>query len=395
MWVCCDVCCVVVMNVLGLYCVLLFVWQVFVVYVVLIVYVLLYLFEGWVVFGIGLFDYLFVLMQCYVMMFDVVMNVFGYLLFGVFGVFVLYLCWCGVVVMLIVGVFGVLLLGVMEVLQIYLLMCVVLNFDFGVNVFGVLLGVVFVVLVIGVLFDCGVLCWLCFVWLEVDGLMLLLFVVLWLFVIVFLLLFLFGIGDWFVVLWECVDVLMQDVVFVWLLVVWCVSEWFEWVDGWLFDLVWEVMFGGLMLFVVLVIVLFVMCLYVLCIWLLVVLVVVMFVLKVVVIFMQLVIGFVVVWVMFGVWFGIEFGFVVVFVVLCVLVMWCVLFVVFVLLVGVVFVNLLLVNLFFDFMLLGWWQGCYVYFNSFVCWFVWIWFYVVLIWFGQCVEYVWLLVVLCC
>lgn len=50
------------------------------------------------------------------MMFDVVMNVFGYLLFGVFGVFVLYLCWCGVVVMLIVGVFGVLLLGVMEVL---------------------------------------------------------------------------------------------------------------------------------------------------------------------------------------------------------------------------------------------------------------------------------------
>lgn len=73
--------------------------------------------------------------------------------------------------------------------------------------------------------------------------------------------------------------------FVWLLVVWCVSEWFEWVDGWLFDLVWEVMFGGLMLFVVLVIVLFVMCLYVLCIWLLVVLVVVMFVLKVVVIFM--------------------------------------------------------------------------------------------------------------
>lgn len=95
--------------------VLLFVCVSLLVYILLIVYVSWYFFFGWCDMGIKFFDYLGVCLFYYWIVFDVWINVVGYILLGLLLVLVLYLYLCFWWVIWLVMLVGVLLLVCMEV----------------------------------------------------------------------------------------------------------------------------------------------------------------------------------------------------------------------------------------------------------------------------------------
>ncbi|WP_175898330.1 VanZ family protein [Burkholderia vietnamiensis] len=363
--------------------------QAFAAYAALVVYASLYPFEGWVSLGIGPFDYLFAPLQRYVTVFDVATNVLGYMPFGALGVLALHPRWRGVAATLVVTGLGVLLSGTMEALQTYLPTRVASNLDLGANALGALLGASLAAPATGALLDRGALRRLRFAWFEADGATPLLLGALWPFAILFPSPFLFGIGDWPAALWERADRSMQDALLAWLPAAWHVSEWPERVDGWLSDSGWEAALGALMLFAALAIASLPMRASAPRVRLLIAFVAATLALKAAATFMQSSTGLVVVWATPGARLGIELGFAAALVALRVPPAWRALLAAVALLAGVVLVNLLPVNPFFDFTLSGWRQGRYVHFNSLARWLAWIWPYAALLWLGQRVEHAWL------
>ncbi|MBY4833448.1 VanZ family protein [Burkholderia dolosa] len=359
--------------------------QACVAYAALIVYASLYPFGGWVSLGIGPFDYLFAPMQRYVTAFDVVTNVLGYMPFGALAVLALRPRWRGAAATLIAFVLGVLLSGAMEALQTYLPTRIASNLDLAANALGALLGAALTAPATGALLDRGMLRRLRFAWFEADGATPLLLAALWPFAILFPSPFLFGIGDWPAALWERADASMQDALLAWLPTGWHVGAWPERIDAWLSDSAWEAVLGALMLFPALAIASLAMRAHAPRVRLLIAFVLGTLALKAAATFMQSATGLVVVWATPGARLGIEIGFAAALVALRVPAAARAALAAVALLIGVVLVNLLPVNPFFDFTLSGWRQGRYVHFNSIARWLAWIWPYAALIWLGQRVE----------
>ncbi|HUL64506.1 MAG TPA: VanZ family protein [Burkholderiaceae bacterium] len=141
----------------------------FLAYTVLVVYASLTPWTGWRDVGVGAFAYLSAPWPDRVMRFDVVVNVLGYIPFGMLVVLALRPQPRGAKAILIAAAAGTLLSGTIEAFQTFLPRRVSSNVDLVANVGGTLLGAVFGAWRAESLIDRGRLLELRFAWFEQDG----------------------------------------------------------------------------------------------------------------------------------------------------------------------------------------------------------------------------------
>ncbi|MGI4816323.1 MAG: VanZ family protein, partial [Janthinobacterium lividum] len=189
--------------------------QVLICYAVLIVYGSLYPLRGWLLLGIGPFDYLFAPLPQYLTTFDVITNVLGYMPLGALFVFSVYPRWRGVAAVCLALLAGGALSACMEAIQTYLPERVASNLDLASNALGTLLGAALAAPLARPLLERGILRRLRNMWFERRSGFLLEVLLLWPLAQMFPQPFLFGSGGWPRDAWDGLDPVAREILTIW------------------------------------------------------------------------------------------------------------------------------------------------------------------------------------
>ncbi|WP_174769954.1 VanZ family protein [Paraburkholderia hayleyella] len=363
-------------------------------YAALIVYASWYPFAGWRSQGIGLFDYLTNPLSHYLSVFDIVINVLGYMPFGALLVLALYPRWCGArAVGLALGL-GTLLSAVMEAGQTWLPTRVASNLDLVANVLGTLLGAVLTAPVVSGLLERSRLRRLRLAWFERDATALLGFAALWPLATIFPTPWLFGMGTWPSELWSRFDPAMQDALLNGLPdAVWHAWErhaaWPARLGAMLPDATWEALVTGLSLFAAGALASLPMRPRAPQVRLLLALIALTLLLKLGVSGLQSRAGLVFEWLTPGARWGLAWGTLALWLALRLSRRWRAVCAALALIVALLLVNLLPQNPYFDVVLADWRQGRYVHLNGLARWLAWVWPYAALAWLAFAAERNWL------
>lgn len=189
--------------------------QLLAMYLALILYGCLYPFSGWRSMGFGPFDYLTAPLPHYWTVFDLVVNVLGYLPFGVLTVLAVHPRLRGLRVVWLATLCGLLVSGSIEAIQTYLPTRVASKVDLATNTLGALLGALLAAPLAGPLLDRSFLRRLRFQWFERRTSFALTLLCLWPIAQTFPQPFLFGDGDWPRRLWDALDPATTGIVLDW------------------------------------------------------------------------------------------------------------------------------------------------------------------------------------
>jgi VanZ family protein len=358
-------------------------------YVALVVYGSLYPFSGWRALGIGPFAYLADPLPQYLTAFDVVTNVLGYMPLGALIVLALYPHGRGALAVCAAFIGGALLSGTMEAIQTYLPTRVASNLDLAANALGALLGGVLTAPATSALLDRGVLRRLRFVWFERDAAYVLGLTALWPFATLFPAPYLFAAGDLPRVLWDGLDPAMQDALLAWTPAAWDIASWPDDLGALLPDDSWEALITSCNLFAALVLATLLMRRRAPRMRFMLGLVAATLCAKAGATFLQSRAGLTLDWATDGALEGLFIGTVMAMLSLSLPRALRAGFAGGALVLGLVLVNLLPVNPYFDIVLADWRQGRYVHFNGLAHWLAWIWPYAALGWLASVAERAWL------
>lgn len=363
--------------------------QVLGLYTALIVYGSWYPFSGWRSLGLSPLAYLTDPLPQYLTAFDVVTNVLGYMPFGASVMLAVYPRWRGTAAVALAFGLGVVLSGTMEAVQTYLPTRVASNLDLAANALGALLGAALIAPATGALLDRGLLRRLRLVWFRRDTAALVCLAALWPFATMFPAPRLFGLGDWPRALWLRADSGMQDALLAWLPAAWHVQTWPGRLGTALPDDGWEALIATLTLLAAGALASLPMRERAPRVRLLLVLVALTVFIKVGATFLQSEAGLVFNWATPGALAGVAGGTLAMLLALRLPRRWRAALAAGALVIGLLLVNLLPVNPYFDVTLADWRQGRYLHFNGLAHWLAWMWPYAALVWLAFSAERAWL------
>lgn len=184
-------------------------------FVLLVIYASLYPFNFQPQ-AVGPFDYLLAPLPRYMTLFDVVVNVIGYMPLGVLVVMALHPTWRGTRAVLSALVVGTLLSGGMEALQTYLPSRIASNVDVATNAMGALIGGAIATPLTSPVLDRGWLRHWRFAWFDRNASVVLILLALWPLAQAYPQQFLFGNGDLVRQIWLWQEQAVTDTILEWL-----------------------------------------------------------------------------------------------------------------------------------------------------------------------------------